>query len=106
MGGGQQVLAVVPSYAPMIPTQVPEPFHRDGWIYEEKVDGWRILAYNDGQRVRLVSRTGVEHSRRFRGVADAVAARRSIPSYSTARSRSSISNSGHASTGCAARLMS
>jgi ATP-dependent DNA ligase len=29
----------------MIPTQVREPFHRDGWIYEEKVDGWRILAY-------------------------------------------------------------
>jgi hypothetical protein len=29
----------------MIPTQVPEPFHRDGWVYEEKVDGWRIWAY-------------------------------------------------------------
>jgi hypothetical protein len=25
----------------MIPTQVPEPFHRDGWVYEEKVEcGW------------------------------------------------------------------
>jgi hypothetical protein len=24
----------------MIPTQVPEPFHRDGWVYEEKVDGF------------------------------------------------------------------
>ena len=23
------------------------PFHRDGWIYEEKYDGWRIVAYND-----------------------------------------------------------
>jgi hypothetical protein len=23
----------------MIPTQVREPFHRDGWVYEEKVDG-------------------------------------------------------------------
>jgi hypothetical protein len=40
----------------MIPTQAPEPFHRDGWVYEEKVDGWRILAYKDGQRVRLLSR--------------------------------------------------
>jgi bifunctional non-homologous end joining protein LigD len=64
---------VLPEYAPMIPTQVPEPFHRDGWVYEEKVDGWRILAYKDGNRVRLVSRTGVEHSKRFRGVAEAVA---------------------------------
>ena len=24
---------------PMIPTEV-GPFHRDGWVYEEKVDGW------------------------------------------------------------------
>jgi bifunctional non-homologous end joining protein LigD len=64
----------IPPYAPMIPTQVHEPFHRDGWIYEEKVDGWRILAYKDGSRVRLVSRTGVEHSKRFRGVAEAIGA--------------------------------
>jgi hypothetical protein len=28
----------------MIPTLVREPFHRDGWVYQEKVDGWRILA--------------------------------------------------------------
>jgi hypothetical protein len=21
-----------------------KPFHRAGWIYEEKVDGWRLLA--------------------------------------------------------------
>ena len=39
-----------------------------------KVDGWRILAYKDGSRVRLMSRTGVEHSKRFRGVAEAIAA--------------------------------
>jgi hypothetical protein len=32
----------------MAPTQVREPFHRDGCVYEEKVDGWRILAYKDG----------------------------------------------------------
>jgi hypothetical protein len=35
----------LPQYAPMIPTEVPKPFHRDGWIYEEKVDGWRMLAF-------------------------------------------------------------
>jgi ATP-dependent DNA ligase len=27
--------------APMAPTLVRPPFHRDGWVYEEKVDGWR-----------------------------------------------------------------
>ena len=25
-------------------TELPEPFHRDGWIYEEKYDGWRMVA--------------------------------------------------------------
>jgi bifunctional non-homologous end joining protein LigD len=57
----------------MAPTQVRAPFHRDGWIYEEKVDGWRILAYKDRERVRLVSRNGRDHTRRFAGIAAAVA---------------------------------
>ena len=58
----------------MIPTRVREPFHRDGWVYEEKVDGWRIMAYKDGGRVRLISRNGVEHAKRFRDVAAAIVA--------------------------------
>jgi hypothetical protein len=29
----------------MITTQVPQPFHRPGRVYEEKIDGWRMLAY-------------------------------------------------------------
>jgi hypothetical protein len=57
----------------MAPTLVREPFHRDGWVYEEKVDGWRILAYKAGDRVRLVSRSGVNHARRFSDLAAAVA---------------------------------
>ena len=56
----------------MAPTLVREPFHRDGWVYEEKVDGWRILAYKDGARVRLVSRNGRDHTRRFAGIAAAI----------------------------------
>jgi|GEM_PF-3633370 len=57
----------------MAPTRVREPFHRDGWCYEEKVDGWRMLAYKDGNRVRLISRNGRDHTRRFRDIAAAVA---------------------------------
>ena len=60
-------------YTAMAPTLVREPFHRDGWVYEEKVDGWRILAYKDRQRVRLVSRNGRDHTRRFPEIAAAVA---------------------------------
>ena len=37
--------AVLPRIPPMLATLVPEPFHRDGWVFEEKVDGWRIVAH-------------------------------------------------------------
>src|SRR5262245_52410842 len=57
----------------MAPTQVRAAFHRDGWIYEEKVDGWRMLAYKNRDRVRLISRNGRDHTRRFRDLAAAVA---------------------------------
>jgi len=56
----------------MAPTLVREAFHRDGWVFEEKVDGGRILAYKDGARVRLVSRNGCDHTRRFPDIAAAV----------------------------------
>ncbi len=42
---------------PMHPNLVTEPFHHEGWVYEEKVDGYRVLAHKDGDRVRLVSRS-------------------------------------------------
>jgi hypothetical protein len=29
----------------MHPTLVREPFHRPGWVYQEKIDGYRMLAY-------------------------------------------------------------
>jgi bifunctional non-homologous end joining protein LigD len=64
---------VLPHYTPTAPTLVREPFHRDGWVYEEKVDGWRILAYKDGARVYLVSRSGRRHTRHFADIAAAIA---------------------------------
>jgi len=56
----------------MAPTLARTPFHRDRWIYEEKVDGWRMLAYKDGDRVRLISRNGVIHTHRSREPASAI----------------------------------
>jgi bifunctional non-homologous end joining protein LigD len=56
----------------MPPTLVHDAFHRDGWVYEEKADGWRILAYKDGEQVRLLSRNGRDHTRRFRDIAAAI----------------------------------
>jgi bifunctional non-homologous end joining protein LigD len=41
--------------------------HDDLWalVYEEKVDGYRMVAYRDNSSVKLVSRNGRDHSRRF-----------------------------------------
>jgi bifunctional non-homologous end joining protein LigD len=57
----------------MAPALARPPFHRDGWVYEEKVDGWRMLAYKSGGRVRLISRNAVEHTGRFAELAAAIA---------------------------------
>jgi len=57
----------------MAPIQA-KPFHLPGWVYEEKYDGWRMIAYKDGRAVRLVSRNAVDHMERFRELAAAIAA--------------------------------
>jgi bifunctional non-homologous end joining protein LigD len=54
------------------PTLIPRPFHHEGWVYEEKVDGWRMLAYKVAGTVKLVSRNGRDHSRRFPGIVAAL----------------------------------
>ncbi len=43
---------------PMLATLVDEPFSDPDWILERKLDGERCLAYRDGGRVRLRSRSG------------------------------------------------
>jgi bifunctional non-homologous end joining protein LigD len=46
-------------------TQVARPFHTKGWVFEEKYDGWRMLAVKEAGVVRLISRNGRDHTRRF-----------------------------------------
>jgi ATP-dependent DNA ligase len=53
-------------------------------VYEEKVDGWWMLAYKDGDRVRLVSRNGRDHSRRFFDLGAAIA---NLGAHARARQR-------------------
>ena len=57
---------------PMLATLVSRPFHKDGWIYEEKYDGIRILAYKEGSRVKLVSRNEKDRTASFPRIAAAV----------------------------------
>ena len=60
----------------MLATLVREPFHKPGWVYEEKYDGYRILAYKEGSRVRLYSRNAIDRTDRFFHVAAAMSALR------------------------------
>lgn len=55
----------LPEVPLMHPTLVARPFHRAGWIYEEKVDGWRMVAVKAEGTVRLVSRKGHDLTARF-----------------------------------------
>src|SRR5579863_10486580 len=57
---------------PMLATLVGEPFHKPGWVYEEKYDGIRILACKEGDRVSLVSRNGIDRSAVYPHVSAAV----------------------------------
>ena len=60
-------------FAPMLLTEVKRPFHKPGWIYEEKYDGYRAVAYKHDGRVRLISRNLKDLTKQFEEVAEAVA---------------------------------
>jgi len=60
----------------MLATLVGEAFDRPGWVYEEKYDGYRILAYKDAGGVLLLSRNGKDRTATFAAVAEAVEALR------------------------------
>src|SRR5215207_3964555 len=46
----------------------------DGWIYELKHDGFRVLAFKDGDSVRLWSRNGRDWSAEFVAITEAALA--------------------------------
>jgi hypothetical protein len=52
----ERVKAVLPTHALTIPHTGSRASHNDGWVYERKVYCWRMLAYKDGDRVRLIRR--------------------------------------------------
>ena len=53
----------------MLATPVDAPFHRPGWVYEEKYDGYRILAYKEDAKVRLLSRNAKDRTAAFAAIA-------------------------------------
>jgi bifunctional non-homologous end joining protein LigD len=60
--------------APQLATLVDRPPEGDDWLFEVKLDGYRILARLDAGKVTLVSRNGKDWTARFPDVAAAIAA--------------------------------
>jgi bifunctional non-homologous end joining protein LigD len=58
----------------MLATLVAAPFHLPGWVYEEKYDGIRLLAYKEGRRVTLFTRNLKDRTADLPDIAAAVAA--------------------------------
>ncbi len=58
--------------APMLATLVAKPLQRPGWVYEEKYDGYRILAYKEGDRITLLSRCQKDRTGSFPEIAEAI----------------------------------
>ena len=57
---------------PMLATLIAEPFHKPGWVYEEKYDGYRLIAYKDGDWVMLLSRNDKDRTGTFAEIAAAI----------------------------------
>jgi bifunctional non-homologous end joining protein LigD len=58
--------------SPMLATLVDKSFHLPGWIYEQKYDGVRILAYKEGSHTSLITRNGIVRTDRYPEVGAAV----------------------------------
>ena len=59
---------------PCLPTSAPCPPVGPEWLHEIKHDGYRMLAHHDGDRVRLISRRGLDWGWRFPTIVAAVKA--------------------------------
>ena len=57
---------------PCLPSPAKAPPSGAGWLHEIKHDGFRILAWKQGERVKVWSRRGIDFTGRFSRVADAV----------------------------------
>src|ERR1044071_3316654 len=60
--------------SPMLATPGTELPRGEGWVFEPKYDGIRILAFADREHVALLSRNGLDKTKQFPEVADALRA--------------------------------
>src|SRR3977135_2349187 len=58
--------------SPMLATLVPRPFPKPNWVYEQKYDGIRILAYKEGKKLSLLTRNAIDRVSAFPNLAAAI----------------------------------
>jgi len=51
--------------SPMLATLVDEPFTKKNWVFEEKYDGVRMLAYKETRKISLISRNEIDRTTRY-----------------------------------------
>jgi bifunctional non-homologous end joining protein LigD len=56
----------------MLPTIADKPFSNPGWLFEPKLDGYRVIATVDGGEVRLASRRGLDCSAEYPWLVEAL----------------------------------
>ncbi|HEY0580807.1 MAG TPA: non-homologous end-joining DNA ligase, partial [Chloroflexota bacterium] len=71
---GARKLAFPEPYEPMLPTLTRDVFQRSDWLYEPKLDGYRVLAFVDRGDVHLRSRGGQAYETRYPELTRALAA--------------------------------
>jgi len=64
--------AIPRNIRPMLATLVDEPFQAEGWSYEIKWDGYRALAWVDGNRSDLRSRNNNSYAEQFAPITEAL----------------------------------
>ncbi len=60
-----KIEAMPATLAPMLAEAGDAPFHRADWMWEPKLDGYRVLAFIDERGVKLRSRRGLELAPKF-----------------------------------------
>jgi bifunctional non-homologous end joining protein LigD len=58
---------------PMLATLAERPFSGEGWIFEVKYDGYRVIATRNRNGTRLYSRNGNDFNQKFTGIAGELA---------------------------------
>src|SRR5688572_15927193 len=72
MPAGAGKVAMPESVSPMLCTLTREPLNDPEYLYEIKWDGYRIISFVNGNKVKLHSRSGLDYTAKYPLVAEAL----------------------------------